>query len=121
MRSTDRDFYMSTISVLQSQRRMIQSIADDMCMRLDELEGQIAMQYDQSEDWETEELLDSAWQSGYDYNKLQEEAAMLDYEEDAIVYDTLRNKMKLCMCDECWDVCNCEERAANRAQDYRMD
>jgi hypothetical protein len=79
------------------------------------------MQYDQSEDWETEELLDSAWQSGYDYNKLQEEAAMLDYEEDAIVYDTLRNKMKLCVCDDCWDVCNCEERAANRAQDYRMD
>ena len=104
MRSTDRDFYMSTISVLQSQRRMIQSIADDMCMRLDELEGSIAMQYDQLEDHATDSMLDSAWQSGYDYNKLQEEEAMLDYEEDTILYDTLRNKMKYCTCDDCWDV-----------------
>ena len=93
MRSTDRDFYMSTISVLQSQRRMIQSIADDMCMRLDELEGSIAMQYDQSEDWETEELLDSAWQSGYDYKM---------WEEDKVIYDS--NRKKECMCDACWDV-----------------
>ena len=108
MRSTDRDFYMSTISVLQAQRRMIQSIADDMCMRLDELEGQIAMQYDQSEDWETEEMLDSAWQSGYDYNKLQEDLAMLDFEEDTILYDTLRNKR-----------CKCKEN--NNPNDYRMD
>jgi hypothetical protein len=43
MRPYDRDYYVSTISVLQEQRRLIQSIADDMNMRLDELQEMFVM------------------------------------------------------------------------------
>jgi hypothetical protein len=90
MRSTDRDYYMSTISVLQSQRRMIQSISDDMCMRLEEMEGMLAMQFDQKEDETFDLMIDDAWQSGYDYRM---------WSDDKVV-----PREKECMCDSCWGV-----------------
>jgi hypothetical protein len=93
MRPFDRDFYMSTISVLQEQRRIIQSIADDMCMRLDELQDVLATEADQEEDRNYDTLLNDCWQSGYDYRL---------WEEDKVIYDSSRKKE--CMCDSCWDV-----------------
>jgi len=90
MRSTDRDYYMSTISVLQEQRRMIQSISDDMCMRLEEIEGMLAMQFDQKEDETFDLMIDDAWQSGYDYRMWSD--------------DNVIPREKECMCDSCWDV-----------------
>jgi|688.fasta_scaffold125272_3 hypothetical protein len=93
MRSTDRDYFMSTLAVLQSQRLMIQSISDDMSMRIEEMEDMIAMMYDQQEDQNFDLMVDNAWQSGYDYKM---------WEEDKVIYDS--NRKKECMCDACWDV-----------------
>jgi hypothetical protein len=93
MRSTDRDYFMSSLAVLQSQRRMIQSISDDMYMRLEEMEDMIAMMYDQQEDNNFDLMVDDAWQSGYDYKM---------WEEDKVIYDSSRKKE--CMCDDCWGV-----------------
>ncbi len=93
MRSTDRDYFMSSLAVLQSQRRMIQSISDDMYMRLEEMEDMIAMMYDQQEDQNFDLMVDDAWQSGYDYKM---------WEEDKVIYDSSRKKE--CMCDDCWGV-----------------
>lgn len=103
MRSTDRDYYMSTISVLQYQRLIIQSIADDMCMRLDELEDQIVTMFDHTEDDNIDLMIDDAWQSGYDYRM---------WDEDKVIYDSSRKKE--CMCDDCWGVKNDE-------YEHRMD
>jgi hypothetical protein len=93
MRSYDRDFYISTVSVLQEQRRLIQGIADDMSMRLDELQDAMIMQADQEEDRNYEDLLTESWESGHAY-------AM--WEEDKDVYDSSRKKE--CMCDSCWNI-----------------
>jgi len=93
MRSYDRDFYISTVSVLQEQRRLIQRIADDMSMRLDELQDSMIMQADQEEDRNYEDLLTESWESGHAY-------AM--WEEDKNVYDSFRKKE--CMCDSCWNI-----------------
>jgi len=93
MRPYDRDYYMSSLSVLQEQRRMIQSIADDMCMRLDELQDVIVMAAEQEEDRSYTDLLTEAWKSGH---------AHAIWEEDRGVYDSKRKKE--CMCDSCWDV-----------------
>jgi len=93
MRSYDRDFYISTVSVLQEHRRLIQRIADDMSMRLDELQDAMIMQADQEEDRNYEDLLTESWESGHAY-------AM--WEEDKVVYDSSRKKE--CMCDSCWNI-----------------
>ena len=93
MRSYDREFYISTVSVLQEQRRLIQSIADDMSMRLDELQDAMIMQADQEEDRNYEDLLTESWESGHAY-------AM--WEEDKTVYDS--SSKKECMCDSCWNI-----------------
>jgi hypothetical protein len=92
MRPYDRDYYVSTISVLQEQRRLIQSIADDMNMRLDELQEMYVMAADQEEDRNYDDLLHESWESGHAY-------AM--WEEDKVVYDSSRKKE--CMCDACWN------------------
>lgn len=115
MRSTNRDYFLSTLSVLHSQRHSIIRTLQDMDLRLEELEESLIMMFDQQEENNIDMMLDDAWQAGFDYNKLQEELAMIDYEEDAIIYDTLRKKVKLCLCDECWGVCDCG------VPDYRMD
>lgn len=110
MRSTDRDYFMSVISVLQYQRLMIQSFADDMCIRLDELEGQIAMQFEQQEDEDLDFMVDDAWQAGYDYKM---------WEEDKVIYDS--NRKKYCTCNTCWDVNDpCEDAHPDQYQ-HRMD
>jgi hypothetical protein len=92
---------------------MIQSIADDMCMRLDELENQILFQFDQQE----EQSIGDAWQSGYDYRMWDENKIIPrdDLEEDEIIYDSARNKQPECLCDDCW-----ADLTADK-YDHRMD
>jgi hypothetical protein len=122
MRSTDRDYFMSTISVLQYQRLMLQSFADDMCIRLDELENQIAMQFEQKEDETLDIIADDAWQSGYDYRMWEEERDIFEEENDKIIYDTLlKDKVKYCTCDTCWDVKDPCEDARPDQYEHRMD
>ena len=104
MRPTDRDYCVSTIAVLQDQLRMIQDVASDMTMRLDELDETLLYAYSQKEDEEINELADNAWESGYAYCK---------HLAEKIVEDESPSP-KLCMCDECWDVsddegCDCED------------
>jgi hypothetical protein len=128
MRPTDRDYCVSTIAVLQDQLRMIQDIASDMTMRLDELDETLLYLYGQKEDKEIDELMNDSWESGHAY-------AM--WEEDKVVYDSSRKKE--CMCDACWSDDEPEDRGESKKeyfdwiddvlrrterrapQDYRMD
>ena len=105
MRPTDRDYCVSTIAVLQDQLRMIQSVASDMAMRLDELDETLLYAYAQKEDEEIDELMNDSWESGYAYCKHLAEKPV----------DRESPSPKLCLCDECWDVtndqgdCDCDE------------
>lgn len=95
MRSSDRSFIVSTLSVLQEQRRQSMSILDDMNLRLDELEDFL---YDYMTDIEYaqyEQEYDDAWISGRNFAQAEQE-----WENDKIVYDSSRKKH--CMCDACW-------------------
>ena len=105
MRSTDRDYCVSTIAVLQDQLRIVTGVVADMAMRLDELDDTLLYAYAQKEDEETDELMEDSWESGYNYRAhLADKAA--EYEPPS---------PKLCLCDECWDVtndqgdCDCDE------------
>ena len=127
MRTTDRDYCVSTIAVLHEQRRQALSILDDMAMRLDELDETLLYAYSRKEDEEIDELADNAWESGYAYCK---------HLTDKIVKRESPSP-KLCMCDECWDVDEPEDRGESKKeyfdwiddvlrrtrapQDYRMD
>ena len=128
MRSTDRDYCVSTIAVLQEQRRVALSILDDMAMRLDELDETLLYAYDQKEDEQIDELMNDSWESGYAYCKHLAEKPV----------DRESASPKLCMCDECWDVDESEDRGESKKeyfdwiddvlrrtrrapQDYRMD
>jgi hypothetical protein len=95
MRPTDRDFIVSTLSVLQEQRRMALSILDDMNLRLDELEDQLIFGMDQQEGNNYDTLIEDAWLSGRNF-------AEAEWENDEVVYDSSRKKE--CMCDDCWGV-----------------
>ena len=95
MRSTDRDFIVSTLSVLQEQRRNVLSILDDMNLRLDELEDQLLFSMDQQEENNNEIMIEDAWMSGRNF-------AEAEWENDEIIYDSSRKKE--CMCDDCWGV-----------------
>ena len=95
MRPTDRDFIVSTLSVLQEQRRMAMSILDDMSMRIDELWDQLIFSMDQKENNEYDTLIEDAWLSGRNF-------AEAEWENDKVVYDSSRKKE--CMCDDCWGV-----------------
>lgn len=95
MRPTDRDFIVSTLSVLQEQRRNVLSILYDMRMRLDELEDQLLFSMDQQEENNNEIIIEDAWLSGRNF-------AEAEWENDEIIYDTSRKKE--CMCDDCWGV-----------------
>ena len=129
MRSYNRDYYMSTLSVIQEQRRLIVSLCDDMNMRLEELEEDFIMMFDQDEDasfathleetWgamllqqdalndkvvdgpELDTMIQNAWQAGYDYSI---------WEGSKIV----TKPKKYCTCDACWD-------DKSDTPDYRMD
>jgi len=94
MRPTDRDYCVSTIAVLQDQLRMIQSVASDMAMRLDELDESFLYAYGQKEDEELDELMADSWESGYAYSM---HLAQKDAEGEP-------PSPKLCMCDECWGI-----------------
>jgi hypothetical protein len=129
MRPTDRDYCVSTIAVLQDQLRMIQDVASDMTMRLDELDETLLYAYAQKEDEQLDELMSDSWESGYAYSM---HLAQKDAESEPA-------SPKLCMCDECWGIDDEPEdrgeskkeyfdwiddvlRRTRRApQDYRMD
>ena len=98
MRPTDRDFIVSTLSVLQEQRRNVLSILDDMNLRLDELEDQLIFSMDQQEDNNYDTLIKDAWLRGV----VSEAESEAEWEKDAVVYDSTRKKE--CMCDDCWGV-----------------
>jgi hypothetical protein len=49
MRPYDRDYFMSSFSVLMHQRRHILMTLDDMAMRIEEMEMQFALMCDQQE------------------------------------------------------------------------
>ena len=93
MRPTDRDYCASAIAILQNQLRMIQDVASDMTMRLDELDETLLYAYAQNEDEELDELMSDSWNSGYEYRA--------HLTEKAAEYGPL--SPKLCMCDECWN------------------
>lgn len=118
MRPTDRDYCVSTIAVLQDQLRMIQDVASDMTMRLDELDETLLYLYGQKEDEELDELMTDSWESGYAYSM---HLAQKDAESES-------PSPKLCMCDECWDVtndqgdCDCDDcRCDNEYDDKRVN
>jgi hypothetical protein len=90
MRPTDRDFIVSTLSVIQEQRRQVISVLDDMNMRIDELEDQLIFSMDQQENDNYDTLIENAWLSG------------LNYVEFELKNDS--SGKKECMCDSCWDV-----------------
>ena len=96
MRPTDRDFIVSTLSVLQEQRRNVLSILDDMNLRLDELEDQLIFSMDQQEENNNEIMIEDAWLRGV-VSEAEREA---EWEDDEVVYDSSRKKE--CMCDDCW-------------------
>jgi uncharacterized protein YecA (UPF0149 family) len=128
MRPTDRDYCVSTIAVLQDQLRMIQDVASDMTMRLDELDETLLYLYGQKEDEELDELMVDSWESGYEYRRHL-------VEKDA---ESEPPSPKLCMCDDCWSDDEPEDRGESKKeyfdwiddvlrrtrrapQDYRMD
>jgi hypothetical protein len=49
MRPYDRDYFMSSFSVLMHQRRHILMTLDDMAMRIEEMEMQFTLMCDQQE------------------------------------------------------------------------
>jgi hypothetical protein len=95
MRPGDRDFIVSTLSVLHEQRRNVLSILDDMSLRLEELEDQLIFGMDQREENNYDTLMENAWLSGRNF-------AEAEWENDEVVYDSSRKKE--CMCDDCWGV-----------------
>lgn len=95
MRPIDRDFIVSTLSVLHEQRRSVLSLLDDMSLRLEELEDQLIFSMDQKENNAYDTLIEDAWLSGRNF-------AEAEWENDDIIYDSSRKKE--CMCDDCWGV-----------------
>jgi hypothetical protein len=94
MRPYDRDYFMSSFSVLMHQRRHILMMLDDMAMRIEEMEMQFALMCDQQEDNKVDTLVEDAWMSGRNF-------AEAEWENDKIIYDSAR-KRKYCTCDACW-------------------
>jgi hypothetical protein len=105
MRSTDRDYFMSSFSILMHQRRHILMTLDDMAMRIEEMEMQFAVMCDRQESAKIDTLLEDSWISGRNF-------AEADWENDEIVYDSSRNP-KYCTCDVCWNTAD--------GYDHRMD
>ena len=96
MRSTNRDYFMSSFSILMHQRRHILMTLDDMAMRIEEMEMQFALMCDQQQTDKIDTLIEDAWISGRNF-------AEAEWENDEILYDSAR-KPKLCTCDDCWGV-----------------
>jgi hypothetical protein len=129
MRPYDRDYFMSSFSVLMHQRRHILMTLDDMAMRIEEMEMQFALMCDQQESDKVDTLVEDAWMSGRNF-------AEAEWENDEILYDSAR-KPKLCTCDECWGVDNKPDESKQKystnwvddalnkmrrvPQDYKMD
>lgn len=106
MRPTDRDYCASTIAVLQHQLSMIQDIASDMTMRLDELDETLLYTYAQKEDEELDELMSDSWESGYAYSM---HLAQKDAESEPA-------SPRLCMCDDCWSDDEPEDRGESEKE-----
>lgn len=107
MRPYDRDYFMSSFSVLMHQRRHILMTLDDMAMRIEEMEMQFALMCDQQESDKVDTLVEDAWMSGRNF-------AEAEWENDEILYDSAR-KPKLCMCDDCWGV---DDKPAEAKKEY---
>ena len=107
MRSIDRDYFMSSFSILMHQRRHILSTLDDMAMRIEEMEEQFVTMCDQQESAKYDTLVEDAWISGRNF-------AEAEWENDDVIYDSSR-KPKLCTCDECWDV---DDKRNESKQEY---
>ena len=107
MRSTNRDYFMSSFSILMHQRRHILMTLDDMAMRIEEMEMQFALMCDQQQTDKIDTLIEDAWISGRNF-------AEAEWENDEILYDSAR-KPKLCMCDECWGV---DDKPAEAKKEY---
>ena len=107
MRSTNRDYFMSSFSILMHQRRHILSTLDDMAMRIEEMEMQFALMCDQQESDKYDTLVEDAWISGRNF-------AEAEWENDEILYDSAR-KPKYCTCDECWGV---DDKPAESKEEY---
>jgi hypothetical protein len=103
--SSSRDYYVSTLAVLHSQRRSIARILEDMSLRLAELEEELIHDMDDSATCKQDNLVEYAWNEGYEY---------ANFEQDKIVYDSARNKQPQCMCDDCWGV-------KSDSYEHRMD
>jgi len=118
--SAKRDYYVSTLAVLHSQRRSIARILEDMSLRLAELEDDLIHDMDDAAVCKQDNLVEYAWNEGYDYaNFEQNKVIWSDDEEDEIVYDSARKKY--CMCNTCWDVNDPCEDARPDQYEHRMD
>ena len=95
MHKYDRDFVVSTLSILQEQRRKAMSAIDDMDLRLDELEEFLYSLMDEQDRQDRDQDIQNAWTMGRNF-------AESEWENDKIIYDSSRKKE--CMCDDCWDV-----------------
>jgi len=113
--SAKRDYYVSTLAVLHSQRRSIARILEDMSLRLSELEDDLIHDMDAAAVCKQDNLVEYAWNEGYEYANFEQNKIIWDDEEnDDIIYDSARNKQRECMCDDCWGVKNDE-------YEHRMD
>lgn len=106
MRSTDRDYFLSTLAVLHSQRHSLVRVLQDMDIRLSELEDSLIMMFDEREEFNIDLMLDDMFTAG-------KRSVFNHDDEDDIIYDTLRKK-KVCTCDDCWGV-------KNDDYEHRMD
>jgi hypothetical protein len=113
--NSSRDYYVSTLAVLHSQRRSIARILEDMSLRLAELEDELIHDMDDSDTCKQDNLVEYAWNEGYEYANFEHNKIIWnDEENDDIIYDSARNKKPECMCDECWGV-------KSDAYEHRMD
>jgi len=120
--SSKRDYYMSTISVIQGQRKLIEDLLYSIDVRLEELENTLAHDMEEAALCKQNSLIDFTWQDGYDYRMWEEERDIFEEENDKIIYDTLlKDKVKYCTCDTCWDVKDPCEDARPDQYEHRMD
>ncbi len=96
MHNYDRDFIVSTLSVIQEHRRNLVNTLGGMDLRLDELENMLYSFMDEDSADQRDRYMEEAFLQG----RWSMEA---EYENDKIIYDSAR-KPKQCMCDDCWDV-----------------
>lgn len=89
MRSTDRDYYVSTLSVIQNSLSNIHAMITDIEFRLEELETSLILTFDQQEDQ----------QEDYPYSG-PNAIEMEEFASSGLIYDSMMtNKTRSCTCD----------------------